>query len=331
MTFKNLVSIIGNPFALRLTAHAPRILMYHRFAVQDEWRRFPIAAFEAQLQYLQRHFTVIRLTELAELLRDGQPPPRNAAVITVDDGYVDFHRLAAPLLVRYGMPATVFVVADFADQRIWLWYDALHYLITRTPVSAGKITFAGKQFKFRLHDDRDRNQLWGRLADHVLYAPQASKLRLIQACQDQLRIELPATPTDNYRSMNWQEINSLDPLIDIGSHTCSHPILSGVNDPDVLAHEIGASRQQIEQHIGRPVTTFCYPNGQARDYNATTLHEVERSGYVCAVSAHGGLVDPAVSNLFHLPRVPGPNTRDQFVRTISGLTHLRQKLPDKWT
>lgn len=48
--------------------------------------------------------------------------------------------------------------------------------------------------------------------------------------------------------------------LDIGSHTCSHPDLRTV-DPAGLEREIVASRQLLEDRVGVPVRTFCYPRG----------------------------------------------------------------------
>lgn len=327
LNIRNIITRLGHPFAMSLTAHAPRILMYHRFSQQPEWRRLPISVFEQQLLYLKSHFSIISLADLVRTIREKRTPPRNAVVITIDDGYLDFLQLAAPVLAKYRVPATVFVISDFADQKIWLWYDALNYLTMNAPADTRKLVLNRKTFKFRLRGVEDRQRLWTRLADHVLYETCTSKAQLINDCQEQFHIELPGRPTDTYRAMTWDELNSLDPQIDLGSHTCTHPILSTVQDPAVLAHEIGDSRLLIERKTGRAVTAFCYPNGMPRDYNEITIREVKRSGYECAVTAHGGFVNPGQNNLYHLPRLPGPSGRSQFIRTLSGMTHIKKQIP----
>ena len=39
--------------------------------------------------------------------------PKRSVVITIDDGYESVHRVALPLLRKYGFPATLFVYSDF--------------------------------------------------------------------------------------------------------------------------------------------------------------------------------------------------------------------------
>jgi peptidoglycan/xylan/chitin deacetylase (PgdA/CDA1 family) len=92
------------------------ILMYHAFGRADEPpSRFVVPArrFERHLRWLSRSGRpVLRLDELAARRLWGQIAPAGAVVITIDDGYVDNQELAAPLLRRFGVPATVFAVSD---------------------------------------------------------------------------------------------------------------------------------------------------------------------------------------------------------------------------
>ena len=76
-------------------------------------------AFEAQLRYLRgAGHTTISLYQLHTHLSKGTALPRKPVVLTLDDGYRDAYTHAFPLLRRYGMDATFFVVTDFIhDQR----------------------------------------------------------------------------------------------------------------------------------------------------------------------------------------------------------------------
>lgn len=104
------------------TANVP-ILMYHYIsAVPDASDRLryglsvPPEAFEAQLQMLREQgFTTITLWDLYEYLAVGQQLPDRPIILTFDDGYLDNYTEAFPLLQKYGMVGTFFVLTGRAD------------------------------------------------------------------------------------------------------------------------------------------------------------------------------------------------------------------------
>lgn len=70
-----------------------------------------------------------------------------------------------------------------------------------------------------------------------------------------------------------------DGLFTYGSHTRSHPMLSGLEEEDARAEVIG-SKSRLEDQLGVEVTTFCYPAG---DFNDATVDLVAEAGYSAAV------------------------------------------------
>ena len=69
-----------------------------------------------------------------------------------------------------------------------------------------------------------------------------------------------------------------NPLITIGSHTVSHPLLTQC-DRDKLEFELAESRDFLEEVTGQPVTLFAYPTG---DYNRAVAEAVRFAGYRAA-------------------------------------------------
>ena len=63
------------------------------------------------------------------------------------------------------------------------------------------------------------------------------------------------------QSLSWGELRDLaDAGWEIGSHTCSHPHLTELDDA-ALAHELQASRSAVEARLGLPCTSLAYPYG----------------------------------------------------------------------
>lgn len=99
------------------------ILLYH--AVDESGAhpsRFviPLRRFERQMKWLvRRGYRAISLDELLRLRRKNVLPAPRSIVVTFDDGYVDNTALAAPLLERLGIPATIFLVSGTDGRSSW--------------------------------------------------------------------------------------------------------------------------------------------------------------------------------------------------------------------
>ena len=101
------------------------ILMYHYISVPPldaDKIRVDLSVmpeqFEAQLSYLHDHgYTTVGLQDVVDLLSMNKPLPPRPIVLTFDDGYLDHYTEAFPLLQRYGMTGTFFVVTDYAVYR----------------------------------------------------------------------------------------------------------------------------------------------------------------------------------------------------------------------
>jgi peptidoglycan/xylan/chitin deacetylase (PgdA/CDA1 family) len=134
-------ALAPTPDGIERTAHTP-ILMYHYLSEPpvdaDIYRRDLSVAptlFEAHLVALAENgYTTISLYDLVAFLNQGTPLPDKPVILTFDDGYRDNFDHAFPLLVKYGMKATFFVVSDFIDEER---PEYLTWAMVRTMFAAG--------------------------------------------------------------------------------------------------------------------------------------------------------------------------------------------------
>jgi peptidoglycan/xylan/chitin deacetylase (PgdA/CDA1 family) len=119
------------------------------------------------------------------------------------------------------------------------------------------------------------------------------------------------------------------PLLTIGSHTVSHPILARLGTAD-LAWELRSSKKQLEQLTGRPVDYLAYPFGQPFiDVNTTVQKAAADAGYKAALSTSFQISNKA-DNLYCLNRitVEGYHQLNGFRNAIRpfSLRSLKQQL-----
>ena len=100
--------------------------------------------------------------------------------------------------------------------------------------------------------------------------------------------------------LTWEQTAEMaaSGLVEIGSHTCTHPDLRRLPESE-LRHELGDSKRQLEDRLGRPVESFCYPRGLR---SLRVEREVVRH-YRAAVVRGGRAVWPGTSP-YRLQRVP---------------------------
>ena len=91
--------------------------------------------FEAQLDYLRRHYHITTLREYLAARNEGRSLPDYSVVLTFDDGFRNFLTAAAPRLAARGIPASLFIITDNAAEgdaprldRRWEPSDDVTYL-----------------------------------------------------------------------------------------------------------------------------------------------------------------------------------------------------------
>jgi len=109
--------------------------------------------FEAQIRYISRTHCILCLSDfLANRYPDNG---RDAAIITFDDGYLDNYLHAYPILTKYRVPATIFVVSGLVGTDGNLWNDLLvNYLEAQHEASTVRFDEMGGAFPISTFEEK---------------------------------------------------------------------------------------------------------------------------------------------------------------------------------
>ena len=103
--------------------------------------------------------------------------------------------------------------------------------------------------------------------------------------------------------LTWAQVKTMgqSPLINFGSHTCSHTRLRHVSDAQI-AYELRESKRLIEMHLGHPINAFAYPYGSGA-YDRRVRSQVLAAGYCYDFSTRPGRASLPLSSRRPIARI----------------------------
>lgn len=281
----------------RLTASGWTIVLYHRIVDEPDGGLLSAGMcvsqdhFDAQMAYLRRSFSPIRMDHAIARLERGEPLPPRAVSVTFDDGYLDNLDIAWPVLQRHQIPATLFVPTGGLACGEPYWWDRVAAAFSATaerglvgaevglpgwpdtPVSLG---FGQREVVLRDVID----QLWTLPSERVTQVVAALERRLLKRRRvSRGAVRVPTRMT----ARHVVEMHRLG--IEIAAHSVHHPNFELLTPAEVVA-EVTDSTRALEQLCQTSVRGFAYPAGFV---NADIARTVESCGVGYAVTTNAGV------------------------------------------
>jgi peptidoglycan/xylan/chitin deacetylase (PgdA/CDA1 family) len=329
---------------LNSATRPPVILLYHRVAeLQTDPQLLAVTPkrFAEHLDVLRRRLRPISLADAARSI-EARTIPRDAVVVTFDDGYADNLMEASPRLEAKEIAATFFVTSGQIGRVDEFWWDELERLILMTESLPSRLELAvddlAVSFAFQTgcefpkahqllladwnvlqpNDPTERHALYRRMHNVMKGLSPAIRDRVLAHLRDWARDSGSGRPS--HRALTQTQLKTLGSvkLAEVGAHTVHHPALSALAPGD-QAFEIEQSKAGIEEMTGRPVASFSYPFGGRQDYTMATVSMVKAAGFQSACSNFPGWVGRN-SDPFQLPRFLVRNwTGEEFARRLTQL------------
>ncbi|MFH0738532.1 MAG: polysaccharide deacetylase family protein [Candidatus Omnitrophota bacterium] len=118
------------------------ILMYHSVSPEaQKANRLSVTpkVFERQMRFLKNFgYNVVPLEAVISFIEEGRAIPPRTVAITFDDGYRDNYTYAFPILKKYNLPATLFVIINEIGRP---GQDRLSWQEVKQMYSSGLVTF----------------------------------------------------------------------------------------------------------------------------------------------------------------------------------------------
>lgn len=218
----------------------------------------------------KRNYNFVHIDSITNYVAGAVPKHKKMVHFSFDDGWLT-NKALVPIIEKYNVPITIFVpVEPLISGNFWWNYVYNYY----------KNTNVVEQFKTYNQEKFNSEVL---------------------SIKQKMKLDREALTLDELKELNKH------PLINIQSHTYTHPILTNVDDIS-LEYELSNSKKELADLLGKEITVLSYPNGSfsqrevkcaARNYSCayTTEEYYPRQGGNLYLIPRIGLTDNYWSNL----------------------------------
>lgn len=268
-------------------------------------------------------YDIVSMDEGLERLRGNARAARPFAVITFDDGYRDNRDHAAPVLRRHGAPWTLFVTSDFADGNGRLWWLELEEAIRRLDRIEVDLPGDGP-VSLPAGTTQEKDAAFARIYWQIRRAPMEELLAVTARLSRMAAVDPSALCRD--LCMSWDELRALkaaEPLLTIGAHTVSHPMLAKLTEDQAKA-EMEEGRRRIARELGAAPRHIAYPVGDPASAGQREMALAADLGFASAVTTRPGHLFAGHGEHPHaLPRI----SLNGYFQTPSALAAMLDGLP----
>lgn len=283
------------------------ILMYHSVAHADVARYIDppnhlcSLEFERQMEFLSRHRKVVALSDLLAMMESGVEPEAGTVCITFDDGYLDNLTVAAPILEKYQLPATVYLPTSYISRGETHWADLVHQMFLLR--SRDILTIRHLGLSADLSDARQERIAYEVLHKSLLSAKHGPRRELLNEVRMQV---LPGGGVPQL-TMTWDDVRLLCkqyPQFVVGGHSREHIDLNN-HGGQYACEEIEGCRIDIQRELGQWPAHFSFPYSR---WNPETRAMVVQAGWLSAVGQGEGVRIGSLSDRYVLSRLAAPRS-----------------------
>ena len=301
----------GKRQTFRRSPGNPPVLCYHRIlpethedAVSPFQRRrgtvVDLATFAHQLDEIRHFFTPISLTHYISWICDGASLPKDACLLTFDDGYHDFLDFALPALKERGIPCALFPTISAARGEALLPADTLYAALSKAQGDA------------RLSPDQILDWVTGTNKRRYICADAAEQRRLLE----ESGLDPFTIPPQNLYLTEDEIANLPSGLVAIGGHGCRHELLANKQLPALRAElrKVRLWLENLSTASAQQAPVLAYPNGS---HDPVAIAAAIEAGFAAAFT-----VEPwhpeHTNHRWRLGRSCVPNRADAIGELVAG-------------
>lgn len=298
------------------------VIMYH-YVRELEYSRYPdikgldLSSFKAQIEYLQRYYTIITMEEAIAAFEGLAELPAKAALLTFDDAYIEHYTNVFPILDEKKIQGSFYPPVRAIKEHTVLDVNKIHFILASVKDKRELIKDIFNQLEIYKDECKlENNDFYFKKLAIANRFDTKEVVFIKRLLQVELEIGLRKVITDylfqKYVSnseaifsrelyMNIDQIKCMKRNgMHIGSHGFDHFWLGSLSKEKQI-EEIERSMMFINE-IGGDINswTMCYPYGS---YNQNTLDILKNRGCKLAFTSEVDIMDIIQHNRYTIPRL----------------------------
>ena len=302
--------------------HNITIVMYHyvRCLVRSRYpdiKGLSNEQFERQLRHIMEYFNPIRMEDLLSAVSRQTELPRNACLLTFDDGYMDHFVTVFPLLDRFGIQGSFFPPVQTVKELKVLDVNKIHFILASV---ADKRCIVSRMFDVmdemrRDYDLAENDEYYRKIAvagrydtAEVVFIKRMLQRYLPEGIRSgfihRLFSEFVTEEEDVFARELYMDLDQIQCMrrhgMFFGGHGAGHFWMDSLPIHE-QEREVDASLAFLEEIGVEPERrVFCYPYG---GYNRSLIGVLRRRGFQLGLTAEPEVASIDLHDPMALPRL----------------------------
>lgn len=291
-------------FGIRAVPGRHVAFFFHRALPDDtspnDWRRQlghpTVSELKIKIEFLKGRFRFVSLTDWIATLESGDSSIPPSAVLTVDDGYLDFASQLLPLLERLEVPAVLFV-CPAAIQHQQLWFQSVYNLIEKCVANTLMIPWTGQKIPFQTTTERI-NIVEHRIIPELIGLSSAVRHNCVRQLLEANQVSHQPSALDRFCHIDDLHRLHASPWVELHPHSYAHDPYDTLSENE-LRNDLEQCQQFFLDELSTKSENFCYPNGRLAGQHCEVL---ETMGIRYAFGTEPGWERPGQLNRLALRR-----------------------------
>lgn len=263
------------------------IVMYHytRDLVNSRYpeiKGLDVPLFKKQLDFFAQKFNVVTMEQVLEAVYGGGHLPKNAMLLTFDDGYIDNYTVAMPLLSERGMQGSFFIPGKTIAENVLLDVNKIHFILASSnpdclmqDLLKKMDYYRGKEFDYPGNSElMEQYAVAGRWdPKEIIFIKRMLQTVLPEALRNKISTELfeqyVGLPEDKFARelyMNHDQIGYMKRNgMYIGFHGYDHYWMANLTE-DELKDDMDKGLSVIGQYMDMDCWVINYPYGNYSEF-----------------------------------------------------------------